>query len=861
MRRRRGKRQKLCLKPGLEPLSLSEASICFSRLIRPKRQSGQLLFFHRSIELRMARPKIILIAIWGLLLGVPLVLAFRDRTSAGEGTGWQTGPYPSGYQGAGPGPSGPMRPSWPAGSENDPVIRQKVATVDAPVHPGGGLSPTSAISQPVFAGSEPVGDLMSQLPSACGAALVLGGPTESAAQITAPHSGPPQNSGRPNRSRPLEPLRYQPSFAYQHPGTYPPQGHEAGAYEAVANQPRTNLPPHAVMTGQRPGAAPFSQRMPAATLPQPRGNPHSVPMTAWNPHATATANNVASAHKKLPAANADSPQKDPHADVFADNCFPSATKCATCHKQIYDEWSISSHAYAAISPFFQHFEQKLNDLSVGTSGYFCMRCHAPVATTMNYPRDQSLLNGPTVFREGVTCVVCHRVKEKYSKTNGERRIEPGDLSAPVVASGNGAGLREVLANKDYYKVKVDPNNKQPGQQIHAATIQFEQLGESSYCASCHQVAVQPGIKLEVVWDQYRASPACKEGVTCQACHMGKVPGMNLGYSTGPAAVMNQRYVNPQRKHSNHAFYGPGQSIAHPGLFPFNPDAERWTPHQWLQFDWRGGWGTKAFEDAVSAGRIQTTFPPMWNNIDDRMDAREVLDANLKKLAYKNDLRRQVLENGSRLDGPFFRDAGAQRVASDLHFHFVVTNVNPGHNFPSGSLGAQPQAWLNVTLVGPGGKHVWESGYLDSNGDLADIHSLEVRARKVKRDAQLFNLQTRFLTTNIKGTDREMYLPINVDIDQIPFLRPGAQPISVINHPPFIRMEAHSIPPLGSRAARYVIPGTLLCEPGTYRISVRMRSRMEPIYFMRFCDATPEMERAMVEGIMDFHSYSATFEIR
>ena len=41
----------------------------------------------------------------------------------------------------------------------------------------------------------------------------------------------------------------------------------------------------------------------------------------------------------------------------------------------------------------------------------------------------------------------------------------------------------------------------------------------------------------------------------------------------------------------------------------------------------------------------------------------------------------------------------------------------------------------------------------------------------------------------KGTDREMYLPVNVDIDQLPFIRPAGQPTTVMNHAPFVRMES------------------------------------------------------------------------
>ena len=341
--------------------------------------------------------------------------------------------------------------------------------------------------------------------------------------------------------------------------------------------------------------------------------------------------------------------------------------------------------------------------------------------------------------------------------------------------------------------------------------------------------------------------------------MGKVPGLAEGYTFGPAAVVSERVVTPERKHSNHLFYGPGYSIAHPGVFPHTKDADRWKFNEWLEFDWRAGWGTEKFEDDLDDGLTYATFPPVWQDADDRYDAREIIDDNLKKLEYKKDLRRQVLENGSKLDGPFF--IKPPTTGESLKFYYCLTNLNPGHNMPSGSLGAQPQLWLNAVLIGPGGQRVWETGYVDSNGDLADIHSLDVLHRRIPLDKQLFNLQTKFLTTNVKGTEREMYLPINVDLDQLPFIRPAAQPVSVLNHPPFIRMEGHSLPPLGSRKAKFNIPKRLMQEPGTYRLSVRLRSRAEPIYFMRFCDSTPEMERMMNEWICDFHLSSVTFEVR
>lgn len=548
--------------------------------------------------------------------------------------------------------------------------------------------------------------------------------------------------------------------------------------------------------------------------------------------------------------------QDPHIGLFLENCYPSALTCAKCHPKVYEEWRTSAHAYAGISPMFHKFEQALTQLSAGTLGTFCMRCHAPVAMHVNFPREGSVVDHEHVLREGVTCVVCHRVREAYNRHNGERRIEPGSIFDPVYGASYGEGLAKAIAEKEKYKIKVDPNDRGAGQQIHLNAIKFDQLSDSSFCASCHQVAVHPGIALEVVWAQYRAGPACKKGISCQDCHMGVVPGKPSGYANDYVAEIGGKPVNEPRKHASHMFWGPITPISHPGLFPHNEKSLRWKIDDWLSFDWRAGWGTEAFERSEAAK--QTAFPACWNSSDERRDARKVIDANLALLAVKRESSVAVMEAGSQVDGPYFKHK--PKVAKDLQFHFAVKNISEGHNMPSGSLGAQPQLWLNVVLINPSGCRIWESGYLDSNGDLCNHHSIDVTQGRVPADLQLFNLQTQFLITGVKGTDREMYLPINVDIDQLPFLRPGAQPITVLNHPPFIRMEAHSIPPLGQKIARYRVPAELLTEPGTYRMSVRLRSRMEPIYFMRFVNATPEMEQWMIENTLDLHPYSIQFTI-
>ncbi|RPI38615.1 MAG: cytochrome C [Hyphomicrobiaceae bacterium] len=537
--------------------------------------------------------------------------------------------------------------------------------------------------------------------------------------------------------------------------------------------------------------------------------------------------------------------------------YPTAAQCGECHKQIYDEWSSSQHAYASISPMFHAFEQKFQELTKGTVGTFCVRCHQQVGTQLGENREKPLWAMSQISREGVSCITCHRVKEQYNKVNGERRVEPGKIFDPVYGTGEKSVIKDIIADKETYSVKTSKDGR--GLDIHNGMMTNPQLSKSEFCVSCHQVAVNLGIKLEIVWDQYRDSPARKAGVSCQDCHMGKVPGKPEGYATAPSAVVGGKEINPGRKHADHRFIGPGYSIAHPGIFPHNVKAQTITMKDWLEFDWRAGWGSPEFEDKVAVGKVKVAFPKRWADALDREDARQILDENLAKLDVRDKIRKQVMENGAQVDGPFIESD--PKVGNTLAFSYNIKNVNSGHNLPSGSLGAQPQLWVNVALVDPEGKNVWESGYVDNNGDLADLHSLEVAAGRIKTDQQLVNFQTKFLTTNVKGTDREMYLPVNFDIDPLPHLRPPQIPTTVLNHPPLVRMENHSLPPLGEKQAKYQVPGNLIKKPGKYRLAFRLRSRAEPIYFMRFVGAAKEMERRMNERMLNFKAYTAELEVK
>jgi nitrate/TMAO reductase-like tetraheme cytochrome c subunit len=576
-----------------------------------------------------------------------------------------------------------------------------------------------------------------------------------------------------------------------------------------------------------------------------------------------------------------SPENNPDAKALADKLYPSAKVCGDCHPKQYEEWRVSSHAYADLSPMFNKFEQKINDLAHGTINYFCVRCHATTGTALGERRDIPWWDRSASGREGITCVTCHRVGEAYGKVNGARRIAPGDIHLSVFGPFDGEGVLEAIEHAEKFKLLVSPDepDKKGYLRIHQQGIKSDLIVKSEFCTACHQVAVYAGIKLETVWEEYRASPAAKENITCQDCHMNPNPGTPRSISNnaagpqnisddpscpfsadapGPAALIQKKWtVDKQRMMTDHTFVGPGYPISHPGLFPLNDS--RFTPQQWLTFDWRADWGKDDFEAKVAAHQDSTKFPPEWQKLDDRKEAWGTVQANRDLWKCRLKKRLKLLANGSRLDGPFFVSRPA--VGKPLAFHYQLTNLNKGHNLPSGSLGAQPELWLNVALIDPDGKIVWETGALDSYGDLRDLQSEDVRKHKLPLDSELFSMQSKFITTNLKGTDREMYLPVNFDVDQLPFIRPGGTPVSLLNHPPNVRLEKRSIPPLGTREARFKVPADKLTKAGTYKLAVRLRGRSEPIYFMKFVGATDEMLRTENEWITDTHAYQVEFAVR
>ena len=507
-----------------------------------------------------------------------------------------------------------------------------------------------------------------------------------------------------------------------------------------------------------------------------------------------------------------------HAKLFVENRFPSSATCATCHPTQYEQWRVSQHAYAQLSPVFNSMQAAILKRTSSTNGDFCVRCHTQIGMILGEPLFIRNADRHPASREGITCIVCHRINKSFGKVSGRLPIVEGDILQPVQGPRGNEELKRVLENRDQYRVVTDP--KQQGRRIHTDAEKFFQLTTPGFCGTCHDVNLVNGFRLEEAFSDYKTSPAARNGVSCQDCHMGKVQGKPSGFGHGPAAVVGGVPTRP-RKLTNHYFAGPDHSIVHPGIFPFNAKAEEMaTIDEWLQFNHKAGWGTDKFENSIPRGY---KFPKRWESIDDRYDARKIIEENLKLLDWARERRLEVLRNGFQVG-----DIKVNRASRDgIEFTVEVKNGTDGHNVPTGFI-AERVIFLQVAVTDRDGKVVFKSGDYDPNGDLRDSHSVYVHNGQLPLDKYLFSLQSKFLVRMERGGEREQILAINVSPDPLPYIRPSTNPTVLTGRPTAARIHRFVIEPNGKRFPKYVVDKRDLTGKGPYKASIKLIVGMVPI---------------------------------
>lgn len=482
--------------------------------------------------------------------------------------------------------------------------------------------------------------------------------------------------------------------------------------------------------------------------------------------------------------------------------FPSAKLCKACHPNQYEQWSRSMHAYAQHSLVFQAFNLTLQERTSGTIGTFCSRCHTPIGTALGESGSRRNVHRSRISMEGVTCVVCHRQSRNHGKASGRAAMTPGKLLDACMFGPFESG--------------------RSGQFKSHKSAHHPHIRSSAFCGTCHDVTSPDGVRLEEAFSEWRNSPAAKQGITCQQCHMGPVQGVATAEDQRPlgrAATVpgeDKRKI-PLRPITDHTFGGPDYSMLPDTEFPYKLD--------WMyEVDYRN-----------------------WKQLTpyQQRTLTELRRENRRQLRIADDKRYEVLRNAAEI---CVKAPQAACPGERLNVRVDVTSKIAGHSFPTGFT-AERQAWVEVTLRDPAGRIVFVSGDLDKNGDLRDGHSHEVEAGKLARDKYLLNFQNPFIALTARGTDRLVKLAVNRHFAPLNIIRP-AEGISASQgrHEAF-RLAKGSLPPLKTAGKTY--PIVLPATEGEYLLDVKLNFRHMPPGLMDGI-GVPHLKRQLEIVVIDSH---------
>lgn len=157
-----------------------------------------------------------------------------------------------------------------------------------------------------------------------------------------------------------------------------------------------------------------------------------------------------------------------------------AGRCGECHEKMYDEWERSAHAQAASSDVYKAAVASAKDPS-------CDGCHAPLARDV--PKDG-------IASEGVTCDVCHTIKQPVAQPTGAGFSLAIDDMVKF-------GPRCDLKDHYFHRMGCSPEHKQ-----------------AEICGACHWWEPK-GLPVFTEYKDWRDGPAAQADEPCQGCHMPK----------------------------------------------------------------------------------------------------------------------------------------------------------------------------------------------------------------------------------------------------------------------------------------------------------------------------------------------------
>jgi len=182
--------------------------------------------------------------------------------------------------------------------------------------------------------------------------------------------------------------------------------------------------------------------------------------------------------------------------------FQRAESCGKCHKEIYQQWKNSKHAFSTPekNPLFAKIYEKSQKDTDGETKLYCIRCHAPV-TMINGDFDLK----EKITNEGVTCDVCHTLVElSDNPKNWPNIYKPGKIKRGVFRDSKSS-----VHKNSYSKL----------------------LATSAICSGCHGDMLDiPGTRScgnLTICDtdfEWKSTSFAGKGEDCKSCHMKAYKG-------------------------------------------------------------------------------------------------------------------------------------------------------------------------------------------------------------------------------------------------------------------------------------------------------------------------------------------------
>lgn len=329
---------------------------------------------------------------------------------------------------------------------------------------------------------------------------------------------------------------------------------------------------------------------------------------------------------------------------------------AGCHDQIYQEWATSAHRYSAMDVGFRAIQATMGQQNGPESTRYCAGCHDPISLfsgTKNLFRDD--LTNPIGRDEGVSCVVCHSIKETDVKGNASYVItQPARYMFELSDSGPAWLVRNFLIRA------------YPGE--HVRTLQHRLFKSPQFCAACHKQFIDEEInqvgwvQLQNQYDNWRKSrwndtTDATKTIECRECHMP------LRDSHDPGRGDDQDYNRTagDDRHRSHRFLAANQ---------FMPLALK-----------------------LPGAREHALLTERW--LEGRIHIPEIADK---------------WRTGPAV--PIELEAPAEaRPGDPIRLDVVITNNKVGHDFPTGPLDII-QSWVEIVVRDQNGHVVFTSGERD-----------------------------------------------------------------------------------------------------------------------------------------------------